>query len=378
MTTRALIAGLVACLAASGCARSVRMTLAPEPVVACRAASGSHPPPVVAWFQPDDGGERRALDERCAQVGQVLVQAPGPRPPQAPAVRRVVVATWNMHDGRGDLLEFVETLRRGTPETGAPDAVVILLQEVVRALGVGSVPDSRRTSQTGVQDIPSLVGRLGWHFAYLPGRRNRLAPQGAAAADRGVAILSTLPLSHLEAIELPVERQRRVALSGVVEGTDPDGAPWQLRVVSVHLENRSGARRFWARAGASRTRQTEALLEALALSPTQRAPSPLPTVIGGDFNTWLGPGEETMTLLRDEFMSWPSEDARPTIGVRDWRLDYLFPRLPDHIRSTHRRLESMFGSDHYPVVATLDLGPAESRPPRTHAHEGVTTCQDCN
>jgi endonuclease/exonuclease/phosphatase family metal-dependent hydrolase len=276
----------------------------------------------------------------------------------APA-QRLLVATWNMHDGRGDVLALVDALRRGTAGTPAVDGIVVLLQEVVRSLppappAAGLLP--ARTAATGVRDIPSIVRELGWHFAYVPGRRNRLSPHGSAAADRGIAILSSLPLSDLEVIELPVERQRRIALSGVVTGFASDGRRWRLRVVSVHLENRSGARRVWARAGASRTRQTEALLEALALSPTQAGPVPVPMLVGGDFNTWLGQREDALRLLRQHFDPWPSEDSRPTIDFRGWRLDYLFPRLPDTVRTTHRRLDSMYGADHYPGAAAIDFG----------------------
>jgi endonuclease/exonuclease/phosphatase family metal-dependent hydrolase len=263
-----------------------------------------------------------------------------------------------MHDGRGDVLALVDALRRGVPGAPSPDAIVVLLQEVVRAIpsspGLRPIATATATEPTGVQDIPSIVSRLGWHLAYLPGRRNRLHPDGAAGADRGVAILSSLPLTDLEAIELPIERQRRVALSGVVHGTRTNGQGWQLRVVSVHLENRSGARRLWTRAGASRTRQTKALIEALALSPTA-APTSVPALVGGDFNVWLGPGEEALHLLRQAYGTFPSEDTRPTME-NAWRLDYLFSRLPGTVHTTHRRLDALFGSDHYPVVATLDVG----------------------
>ena len=178
---------------------------------------------------------------------------------------------------------------------------------------------------------------------------------GSNAADRGVAIMSSLPLTDLEAIELPIERQRRVALSAVAHATAPDGRDWRLRVVSVHLENRSGMRRFWARAGASRTRQAEALIDALALSPTAMTHEALPAVVGGDFNVWLGPREDALRLLREAFGTFPSEDTRPTMQ-NAWRLDYLFPRVPGTVTTTHRRLDALFGSDHYPVVATLDVG----------------------
>ena len=345
--------GLLGVALVAGCARPVRMALAPGPHVGCRAAQTASTDVPVAWIRPADEGERRALDAKCAQVGLPLLPPPARDVPRA---QRVVIATWNMHDGRGDVLSLVDALRHGSADGPAPDAVIVLLQEVVRSLPpVPATPRTTEPAAGGVQDVPSIVSRLGWHLAYLPGRRNRLHPDGSKAADRGVAILSSLPLTDLEAIELPIERQRRVALSGVVHGTAPDGRDWRLRVVSVHLENRSGMRRFWARAGASRTRQAEALIDALALSPTAMASKVLPAVVGGDFNVWLGPDEEALRLLREAFGTFPSEDTRPTMQ-NAWRLDYLFPRVPVTVTTTHRRLDALFGSDHYPVVATLDVG----------------------
>jgi endonuclease/exonuclease/phosphatase family metal-dependent hydrolase len=330
------------------------MAVAPGPHASCRATETALPDVAVAWIRPVDESERRALDARCAQVGRPILPTSAA---DAPRAQRVLVATWNMHDGRGDVLSLVETLRRGSPGSPAPDAVVVLLQEVVRSLppAGGASTAAVKAGSTGVQDIPSIVSRLGWQLAYLPGKRNRLRPDGAQAADRGVAILSSLPLTHLEAIELPIERQRRVALSAIVHGTMPDGRAWRMRVVSVHLENRSGARRVWARAGASRTRQAEALVDALALAPAVEMPPALPTLVGGDFNVWLGQREDALRLLRDAFGTFPSEDTRPTME-NTWRLDYLFARLPSTTQTTHRRLDDLFGSDHYPVVATLDVG----------------------
>jgi endonuclease/exonuclease/phosphatase family metal-dependent hydrolase len=350
--TRAGAIGLVGLALAAGCASPVRMAVAPGPYASCRAIAPASRDVRVAWIGPRDERERRALDARCAQVGLPILPVPSVDPPVA---RRVLVATWNMHDGRGDVLSLVGALRRGSDAVPAPDAVVVLLQEVVRSLpasGAGAAIDS---SPAGVKDIPSVLRRLGWHLAYLPGKRNRLRPDGAAGADRGVAILSSLPLTNLEAIELPLERQRRVALSAIVVGRGEDGRPWQLRVVSVHLENRAGARRVWMRAGASRTRQTEALLEALALSPAGAHGAALATNVGGDFNVWLGPREHALTLLRERLGAFPDEDTRPTMD-NGWRLDYLFPHLLPSLPATHRRLNSTFGSDHFPVVAALDLG----------------------
>lgn len=340
-----LLGGIVAAVLC-GCAAPVRMTVTSAPLPGCRATRETP----VSWVHPTEPDERGALDARCAKVGPPLVRAGTVA--TAPA-RRIVVATWNMHDGRGDILGLARDLAAGAAGPARPDAVVLLLQEVVRTMAEAA-PSGARVD-TGVRDVPAVVADLGWHLAYVPGKRNRLEPAGAAAADRGTAILSTLPVEDLSAIELPVERQRRVALAGHVRGHTADGHPWRLRVVSVHLENRSGMRRVWVRAGASRTRQAEALLEALGFDPhAPGAPVDDGVVVAGDFNTWLGDDEQALRLLHEAFPEGPPPDPRPTME-NGWRLDHVFVRLPAHVTASHRRLDSSYGSDHYPVVTTLDF-----------------------
>src|SRR5205823_6419677 len=112
--------------------------------------------------------------------------------------------------------------------------------------------------------------------------------------DRGMAILSTLPLSDLQVIELPFERQRRIALSVTLSGRTSARAAWRLRAANVQLDTSLA----WTRGGpiAARRRQAEALIEALAAEDRDDAvqagrDATLPIVLGGDFNTWLGDKE---------------------------------------------------------------------------------------
>ena len=108
----------------------------------------------------------------------------------------------------------------------------------------------------------------------------RNGPPSASDEDRGNAILSNLPLTDLVAIELPFERQRRVAIAATIAGRTTAGAPWRLRVVSAHLDNIGGAKRAYLAAEYGRTRQARGLLTVLAGSE--------PTILAGDFNTWFG------------------------------------------------------------------------------------------
>ena len=163
--------------------------------------------------------------------------------------------------------------------------------------------------------------------------------------DRGNAILANIPLSDLSAIELPFERQRRVAVAATIAGTSTRGLPWSLRVVSAHLDNIVGVRRGWV-AGAeyARARQARGLVSLL----DPRAP----TLLAGDFNTWFGFSDQAYRETASAFPQTRVSDRRATfLGLL--RLDHLFFRLPEGWRAEFHREEERFGSDHYPLVATI-------------------------
>lgn len=350
---------LLGCLVSAGCAGTVHMAVRADAPGTCRAVPPVAPPVVLTWIAPTSDVEQNRLDQRCAEVGPPLVVAPA-RPAQAssPPVARVVVATWNLHDGRGDIAALARDLLDDGAGLGRPDAIVLLLQEAVRARARHE--ESPPPTHAATRDLRDALAPLALHLAYVPNRPTSARPFGAARADRGTAIVSSLPLTRLQAIELPVERQRRVTLAAVLEGATPGGGHWRLRVASVHLENRPGARRLWVRAGAARHRQAAALIDGLEAGPW---PGVQPTtshadalVVGGDFNTWLGGREDALDRMRAAFPAWPDEDRRPT--MRGWlRLDHLFARLPPGVRAVHRRLDHRYGSDHYPVLTALDFEP---------------------
>jgi endonuclease/exonuclease/phosphatase family metal-dependent hydrolase len=183
--------------------------------------------------------------------------------------------------------------------------------------------------------------------------RNSRAGMPAVPEDRGTAILSSLPLADLQVIELPFERQRRVALAASVAGRTSASAAWQLRLANVQIDTTLALTRGGPMA--ARRRQAEALLDALSRTGAVR-PSPR-MVLGGDFNTWLGSKEPAVEVMRRAFPDTPRAG-----DVATWRgplgahaaLDHVFVRGPFRSVAT-RRLAGRFGSDHYPLLTLVDF-----------------------
>lgn len=229
--------------------------------------------------------------------------------------------------------------------------MVLLLQEVYRKgpeVPGDARPDIRYAGLLGDrsrprEEVEAVAAATGLNLYYVPSMRNG-SPLDSDE-DRGNAILSSLPLSELAAIELPFERQRRVAVAATVSGRSTSGRPWHLRLVSSHLDNMVGPRRGWIIGGEyARIRQARALLQYLRGETA--------VVLGGDFNTWFGFGERTYAEIARRFPDSDPDDRRPTfMGLM--RLDHLFFRLPDGWKGGFRRAEERYGSDHYPLVGTL-------------------------
>ncbi len=234
-----------------------------------------------------------------------------PAPAFEAAPPDLLVLTWNVHAGAGDLDRLLGDLRRGKITRTAPlNAFVLLLQE----------------AGTDVLEMAQKEGLASYFEAVHPGRGN--------------AIVSTQPLIEPRTIELPRERQRRVAVAAtIVVGDTP------LAVASAHFENRVS----WWRGGlfseGARFRQAEALIA--ALSPDK------PAIVGGDFNAWLGRNEPAWRALAARFPDGPPPLANPTFRDRLF-LDEVFFDLPDGWAAERLVVEDRYGSDHHPVVALLD------------------------
>jgi endonuclease/exonuclease/phosphatase family metal-dependent hydrolase len=266
---------------------------------------------------------------------------------------RLVVVGWNVHLGAGDVIRLMSDLRSGRSVPAAVDApIALLLQETFRS-GT-QVPSGRAgpapprlapRGGTARHDAIDLASALGLSVYYLPMMRNGRSDAPEAREDRGIAVLSSLPLREVHAIELPFERQRRPAAVATIPLETSSGALFNLRLVNLHLETRGGARRLWLGSPQVRDRQVNVLLDSLSGDG--------PTVIEGDLNTWAN-REPLLERLGREFMA--CGDGRPTFSA-GLRLDWFFARLPAEWTIACRRLDEKYGSDHYPIIAVIGRAP---------------------
>ena len=351
---------LLSCLVATVWLASCAVRRAPANVTEppCRAIDSVRD---VEWVLRPSEEERSALDAFCWAVGPPAFNTPQQRPPAAGPVDSVAVVTWNAHVGAGDLTSLIRDLRSGQL-TGAPVRdFVVLLQEVHRA---GSrVPDQipewtavgRRSGHDHPDraDIVAVASAEKLELLYAPSMRNGRPDSTRPHEDRGNAILSTLPLNDPILLELPYERQRRIAVIATVRGFNANGTSWSLRLASIHLDNRTRFSRVLRSFGAGRADQARALVDALNQTDT-------PTVIGGDFNSWdNGFASEAVQVVRQSFPMPAEPDDEATLPLPwplpDLRLDHLFFRVPSDWQAAYRVLGDAFGSDHYPLLGWVRI-----------------------
>jgi endonuclease/exonuclease/phosphatase family metal-dependent hydrolase len=350
--------------AVAGCAVQPRMVV-PAGESACRTIRSSVPI-TWTWISPVERRDVLRLDAWCRTVGPVVVEPlpagrnvsdrPAADGRHAEAARRsgtvadeITIVSWNVHVGGGDIEALVADLRRGTFTREAPVRhFVLLLQEVYRRgpevpVNVAAGFRLPRTFKTGERrDIREVAASLDLAVAYAPAMRN------SEGSDRGNAVLSTLPLDDLLIVELPFEKQRRVAIAAAIRGVATIGGSWRLHVATMHFD--TGVALTRGGPIAARHRQARALVDALAsLAP--------PVVIGGDLNTWWGDEEPAVEELQRAFPDAKRPPARFTwrgpLGA-EGKLDYVFART-DAGPLDVRRLPERFGSDHYPLMTLVNV-----------------------
>jgi len=303
----------------------------------------------ITWHRAE-ATEQATVDRWCRAVGPPIVVSK-PASVQAstpPPLTDLVVVTWNAHLAEGRLATLLGAVRAGRLTDGAPVVhFVLLVQELFRR-GPDvppMTPDARSAIAITARDprTPDAADQartLGLSFVYVPSMRN-----GAQLLeDRGNAIISTEPLGDLHAMELPFERQRRVAIGAAIRVATPSGVE-ELRVFDAHLEPLSAPSTLWVFRN-PRLRQATAIVQLLLSSPFGASHG---TVVGGDFNTIQGgDDEDAYDVLRTWSLNLGAEDRRST--HRMGRLDFLFFRSPSRSLLTTRRADEKYGSDHYPVA----------------------------
>jgi endonuclease/exonuclease/phosphatase family metal-dependent hydrolase len=328
----AILILLSACIS---CAHSRTPAMVPAKASACRTAT-------IQWFEPDDQRDRQRLESWCAGVGPVTI-ANGSAPAEDNiALSDITFVSWNVHVGNGDIAAFLRDLRAGQLTSGRTVGhIVLLLQEAVR---VGDVPPlsagASGARRIGVEhhvatDIGQLSRELGMWLIYAPSMRNGNTFDDPPA-DRGNAILSTLPLSDARAAELPGERQRRVALFATL-GVPSVSGPISVGV--IHLDALAAARQLWV-FGTARLRRLQ--VESMAaILPVGNL------VLGADLNTWLGADEPAPHYFNELFAS--TRVVLDPSGPRRRVLDYMFFRAA-RARSRYQVVRNLYGSDHHPLI----------------------------
>jgi hypothetical protein len=333
--------------AASAVALERPVALTPTRATECASRDTA---PRVSWHaaEPTDAVE---LARWCRAVGAPLfVNAPLGTPP---SLDEFVTVSWNAHLAEGHLADLIGDLRAGRLTNGRPvQHFALLVQELYRrGDGVPAFDDRDRSAfaivprDPAAADVEDHAQSLGLSFLYVPSMRN-----GAELReDRGNAIISTEPLLDPMAIELPLARQRRVALTAGVMVSTPAGVR-RLELVNANLEPLSSPRTLWIFKN-PRGRQVRAILDLLD-TPRFTSDTVAGVVLGGDFNTVFGGDhEEGYRHARTWSRSLRGEDQRRTHMMG--RLDYLFFRLPDGWHGSTTRLDDRFGSDHHPILGTF-------------------------
>ena len=321
---------------------------------ACReetpAASGAG----VVWVRAAAPRDRALQAAWCETVGApVVIPQPGDRFDGAASTDSLLVLSWNMNLGGGDLLSLLQAeagVSCAQPETTTPRPFVLLVQEAYRrSAALPTVPPSEVVPRTldpppaadVDQDIAVLAARCGLALVYVPSHRNGPDSGARPAEDKGNAVLSNLPLTSPAAIDLPFEAYRRVATvaEARLEGRPP------LRVVSAHLDVSGLPFRVLASGGQTRARQAGGLAEGLDLLADARAPAS-GTVVGADMNTWSAQ-EAAVLVMQDVLPDSPPHDRLVTRGV--FPADHIFfgSGQDGPVASRYRVLERTFGSDHH-------------------------------
>lgn len=284
-------------------------------------------------------------------------------PPAAPEISGFDVLCWNIAIGRAHLDELLSRLRTGAfGDIGerADRPLVLLLQEVYRS--DPSVPEFPRGRFHGGhvpvgirRDIVDFANEHNLSLRYAPSMRN-----GKHRSDRGNAVLANVAIRSARMFVLPYIRQRRVVVKAELENI-PD-----ITFISAHLD--TGGQlpdQPMLRFGSGRSAQARELTRRLHDMPeTQNF------VLGADLNSPFGHRDPAIRSLMDAGLRLAdgAHTLRHTFhGPVRMLLDHVMVRSSGRITAASvvrldelpgDRASRIFGSDHHPLLARLDLAPS--------------------
>lgn len=313
--------------------------------------------PEVTWYGHPSPEDRESNSAWCEAVGPpTVIPAPHATLLAVPQDTLTFV-TWNTWVGGGDLKEFLRVelgLVCGEdapqPQSGFKPFVLLLQETYQRSTLVPRVPPDAPVPwrvgalerPAGGTDVVEVAQACGLALAYVPSARNGPESDGAYGEDKGNAILSSLPLRDVVAVELPFEAGRKVAVGAQIPLPDGGGA---IVAVAVHLDVASTLARTLKTGNRTRERQVAGLLEALELHGWGAVPS----VVGGDFNTWSSRDASLKLMLRT-FSDSPPVTGETSRGP--FPADHLFFRADEGgefslVPSSYRTVVDSHGSDHH-------------------------------
>jgi endonuclease/exonuclease/phosphatase family metal-dependent hydrolase len=240
----------------------------------------------------------------------------------APAAKTLRVMTYNIHVGVGmdkklDLQRIADVIKKEKPD-------LVGLQEVDRGV--------KRTE--GRDEIVELAALTGMQYAFA----HNLDYQGG---QYGVAVLSRFPIRHID--HRKYENRREAERRGMLRVEIDLGAGRIINFVNTHLDYQFDDGRLF---------EAQQMLKFL-----EGAKGPL--IVVGDFND--EPSGNTYKLMLAGF-----EDAWIRAGSKDAglsypadkpvkRIDYVFTRRVDKVRTKKAWVVNTLASDHIPVVADLEI-----------------------
>jgi len=328
----------------------------------------------VSWYYPDTEGDNRQLQAWCVTVGPTVVSfVPDAHFGTLQRGDTLTIAVWNSNVGAGDLQGFLKrelglrcSASASSLDPGAPQFALLVQEAFRRSADIPTDPpggvmppavaeEPRPGPRT---DTIEIAEECGLSLVYVAAARNGSQEREGMREDKGVAILSTLPLSDVIGIELPFEASRRVAIAATVHDAGGDS----LRLVNVHFISSAGPARVLTTGNDSRPRQAAAAVDALRRAEAERAGGlpeldyPMSTVLAGDLNTWSD-AETALLQLREYFPDSPPPLEVPTRGR--FPTDHLLfrssgtPGSPRLLEGSYQRIEDRYNSDHHAVLARV-------------------------